>query len=210
MNPRLQVEHTITESILNTDIVKAQLLLAQGAPLNECNFPNSPRDPQSPPSSCSIQLRITSENVQNNWSLSIGKITSFHFPNGNGVRVDTHLVNSHATIVSTDFDSLLAKLVITASTWKDAVRKAQRALDDTKISGVRTNLDMLRTVVAYPDFLDGHFDTQWLERKQEELLYTTERISTWQLTQTTHGTTERSFLSSSIGLGNALFRKGDA
>ena len=85
VNPRLQVEHTITESISMTDIVKAQLLLAQGAPLTQCGLSVAPGSPEVPPSAHSIQLRITAENVQSDWSLSIGKITSFQFPSGNGM-----------------------------------------------------------------------------------------------------------------------------
>src|SRR4051812_18909571 len=93
VNPRLQVEHTITESISTTDIVKTQLLLQQGANFSDI-LPNSlSQDPEVPPGLFSIQLRITAENVHSDWSLSIGKITSFRFPTGNGIRVDTHLLN---------------------------------------------------------------------------------------------------------------------
>jgi pyruvate carboxylase len=170
VNPRLQVEHTITESIAMTDIVKAQLLLSQGAALDECGLPKMIRQPLTlPPAHC-IQLRITAEDVENNWSLSIGKITSFRLPSGNGIRVDTHLVGGHAAIVSTDFDSLIAKLVVTGSSWQDTVRKAERALEDTQITGVKTNISILRAIVAHPDFINGRCDTQWLESKQKELL----------------------------------------
>jgi pyruvate carboxylase len=117
VNPRLQVEHTITESISMTDIVKAQLLLSQGIRLDNCGLPDAKRDPAIVPPAHSIQLRITAENVQSDWTLSIGKITSFQFPTGNGVRVDTHLIASDPTVVSADFDSLLAKVIITASSW---------------------------------------------------------------------------------------------
>jgi len=177
VNPRLQVEHTITESISLTDIVSAQLLLAQGASLNDCGLPSTPRDAKVPPPAHSIQLRITAENVQSDWSLSIGKITSFQFPAGNGVRVDTHLVHGHSTVVSADFDSLIAKLIITASSWPAAVRKARRALSDTHVAGVKTNIDVLRGIVAHTDFLDGRCDTQWLEKKQGELLQSGLKIS---------------------------------
>jgi pyruvate carboxylase len=209
VNPRLQVEHTITESISHTDIVKAQLLLAQGADLQSCGLPIAERDPAIPPPAHSIQLRITAENVQGDWSLSIGKITGFQIPTGNGIRVDTHLVSGHSTVVSADFDSLIAKIIVTASSWEDAVRKAQRALRDTHIAGVKTNIDMLRAIVAHQDFLLDRCDTQWLESKYEELLETSRRIASagkntlrQQFETTTSGP--------SFSATNTLFRKGDA
>ncbi|KAF2181031.1 hypothetical protein K469DRAFT_671629 [Zopfia rhizophila CBS 207.26] len=209
VNPRLQVEHTISESISMTDLVKVQLLLAQGVGINDCGLPNEFRQPESPPPAHSIQLRITSENVQNNWSLSIGKIASFQFPSGNGIRVDTHLISGHPSVVSTDFDSLLAKLIITASTWPDAVRKARRALEDTQISGVKTNLDILRGIVAHQDFIDGKCDTQWLESKQQELLKLGQQIFVSRSSKIPQESTA-SGSGPAITSANTLFRKGDA
>jgi pyruvate carboxylase len=209
VNPRLQVEHTITESISHTDIVKAQLLLAQGADLQSCGLPTAERDPAIPPPAHSIQLRITAENVQGDWSLSIGKITAFQFPTGNGIRVDTHLVSGHSAVVSADFDSLIAKVIVTASSWEDTVRKAQRALRDTHIAGVKTNIDMLIAIVAHQDFLLGKCDTQWLESKHEELLESSRHIVSAgknTLSQQFEATTSRQSFSAT----NTLFRKGDA
>lgn len=208
VNPRLQVEHTITESIALTDIVKAQLLLAQGASLSTCVLPNAIRSPQSPPPAHSIQLRITAENVSSDWSLSIGKITEFRFPSGNGIRVDTHLVSGHPAIVSADFDSLIAKIIVTASSWKDVVKKAQCALEDTSISGVKTNISVLRTIVSHRDFLDGRCDTQWLESHQSSLLEASR-----QLTSSDNRLLENSPSAKypmAVSTTNALFRKGDA
>ncbi|CAO2647546.1 Nn.00g084680.m01.CDS01 [Neocucurbitaria sp. VM-36] len=209
VNPRLQVEHTITESIGMTDIVKAQLLLAQGANLGNCGLPQAERDPELVPPAHSIQLRITSENVESDWSLSIGKITSFRFPTGNGIRVDTHLISGHASVISADFDSLLAKVIVTASSWEDTVRKAQRALDDTQISGVKTNLSVLRAIVTHPDFLKGQCDTQWLESKQQELLQSGQHISSSRRYDLAPDTTSTSS-STAMSNANTLFRKGDA
>jgi pyruvate carboxylase len=191
-----------------TDIVKAQLLLAQGASLDDCGLPHTERNPQKPPPAYSIQLRITSENVQSDWSLSIGKITSFQFPTGNGIRVDTHLINGYPLVVSSDFDSLLAKLIITTSSWKDTVRKAQRALEDTQILGVKTNLDMLRAIVAHPDFLAGECNTQWLESKHHELLSNSQQIA--HLRSSRQPLESASSSAPAISTANTLFRKGDA
>ncbi|KAF3048687.1 hypothetical protein E8E11_005908 [Didymella keratinophila] len=208
VNPRLQVEHTITESISMTDIVKAQLLLAQGASLETCSLPTSARDPKIPPPAHSIQLRITAENVEGDWSLSIGKISNFRFPTGNGIRIDTHLISGHAAVVSADFDSLIAKLIVTASSWQDCVRKAQRALEDTSITGIKTNISALRAIVAHPDFLDGRCDTQWLQRNQTNLLQASNQVTT-PSNPLLRGPAS-STLGTTLSNPNTLFRKGDA
>ena len=170
INPRLQVEHTITESICLVDIVKIQFQLAQGLDFNDTDLANIPQDPKTPPSQRSIQLRITAEDPEKNYSLSIGKIQSFHFPSGNGIRVDTALVHGAPAIVSADFDSVIAKLIITASTWEAVVRKARRAVQDTTVTGIKTNLAMLAAIISHADFMAGACDTQWLEAHHEDLI----------------------------------------
>ncbi|KXT10333.1 hypothetical protein AC579_1032 [Pseudocercospora musae] len=170
INPRLQVEHTITESICSVDIVKAQLRLAQGASFPETGLDTLSQDPLTPPLQHSIQLRVTAEDPEKNYSLSIGKIQSFKFPSGVGTRVDTYLVPNIPTVVTSDFDSVIAKIIITALTWPDTVSKARRALEDTQIKGIQTNLALLRAIVWHPDFENGQCDTQWLESKHKELL----------------------------------------
>lgn len=170
VNPRLQVEHTITESICSVDVVKIQLQLAQGLRLDQTDLADTPQDPLQLPPLRSIQLRVTAEDPEKNYSLSVGKIQSFHFPSGNGVRVDTALVRGIPASVGTNFDSVIAKIIVTARTWDDVVRKAQRAVQDTSISGVKTNLDLLAAILAHPDFLAGNCDTQWLEAHQPDLI----------------------------------------
>ena len=170
INPRLQVEHTITESICQTDIVKIQFQLAQGLSFDDTDLAKISQDPKTPPTQRSIQLRITAEDPEKKYSLSIGKIQSFHFPSGNGIRVDTALVHGAPAIVGTDFDSVIAKLIITASTWDAAVRKARRALQDTTITGIKTNLAMLTAIISHADFMAGACDTQWLEARHEDLI----------------------------------------
>ncbi|KAF1966586.1 hypothetical protein BU23DRAFT_593114 [Bimuria novae-zelandiae CBS 107.79] len=206
INPRLQVEHTITEAITSTDIVRIQLLLAQGTPLSDCGLSNVVPGALTPPPVHSIQLRITAEDPINNWTLSIGKITGFGFPSGNGMRVDTHLSHAQPTIVSADFDSLIAKLVITASSWEACVKKAQRALKDTRIQGVKTNIGVLRAIVGHPDLLQGGCDTQWLEREQEQLLTLSKDASA----KPSHFLEAAKTSSLPALATNALFRKGDA
>jgi len=189
-----------------------QLRLAQGASLAEAGLDHLLTDPLKPPKQHSIQLRITAEDPEKNWSLSVGKIQSFHFPSGNGVRVDTALAHGSPAGVSADFDSVIAKLIVTATTWEDATAKARRALEDVSIIGVKTNVPMLRAIVSHPDFRAGVCDTQWLESSQEELLQMSKRIVS-QRQDPHHGLSPTPFGSSTLSTASvqsALLRKGDA
>lgn len=124
--------------------------------------------------------------------------------------MDTNLINGHQAIIGSDFDSLLAKLIITAPTWEEVVRKSKRALEDTKFIGVKTNLDILRGVVTHPDFANGDCDTTWLEKNQKALLENGERLSRSSSDSTLLDS--ESTLSSTVGGATTapLFRKGDA
>lgn len=210
VNPRLQVEHTITESIApGLDLVKLQLLLAQGAPLSSlspllCSDPDAP-----PPKLYSVQLRITAEDVGNDWSLSVGRVNSFRFPGGNGVRVDTHLLSGQTAVVGTDFDSLIAKVIVTASSWENVVRKARRAVGDSCVEGVKTSLDVLRGIVASEAFARQACDTRWLEGNLPQVLEHGKKISS-QLSQSTTSFTPSAATNSVAVASNVLFRKGDA
>ncbi|RMZ81160.1 hypothetical protein DV737_g2693, partial [Chaetothyriales sp. CBS 132003] len=179
INPRLQVEHTVSESITGVDLVKEQLLVAQG----QKNWEDDLRlgewwEADTPPSgaaaAASIQLRVCAEDPTNNFSLSIGKVTDVRFPSGNGVRVDSHL--SHGGSVGTDFDNLMAKIIVTASSWDAVVVKARRALEETSITGVKTNLNLLRAIVADSHFASGLADTTWLESRVTDLIEQGEQL----------------------------------
>jgi acetyl/propionyl-CoA carboxylase alpha subunit len=191
---------------MGIDLVKIQLLLAQGHSLS-C-LPNLPEDPETPPPIRSLQLRVTAEDVSNDWSLTVGKINSFRFPTGNGIRVDTHLVPSQSAVIGADFDSLLAKIIITAPTWNDIVPKAKRALADTRIDGVKTSLDILRGIVESLDFANQACDTQWLETNLGRVLKSGIEIST----KSSSGidVLVTSGPSAVAAASNVLFRKGDA
>ncbi|RMZ88188.1 hypothetical protein DV736_g4576, partial [Chaetothyriales sp. CBS 134916] len=179
INPRLQVEHTVSECITAVDLVKEQLLIAQG----QKNWEDDLRlgewwEADTPPSgaaaAASIQLRLCAEDPTNNFSLSIGKVTDVRFPSGNGIRVDSHL--SHGGSVGTEFDNLMAKIIVTASTWDAAVVKARRALEETSITGVKTNLNLLRAIVADSHFASGLADTTWLESRVADLIEQGEQL----------------------------------
>ncbi|KAL4806099.1 hypothetical protein BDV18DRAFT_122263 [Aspergillus unguis] len=161
INPRIQVEHTITEAITGVDLVQAQLLVAQGQSLAQLGLDTCPQ-----PRGYSIQLRLCAEDPLAKFALSVGKVTEFSAPTGNGVRVDTHvdMTGISPVVVGTNFDNMLAKIIVTGSlSWQATVLKARRVLADTRISGVKTNLVLLRGILAQEDFLRGKIDTQWLE-----------------------------------------------
>jgi pyruvate carboxylase len=204
------VEHVITESVaMGLDLVKIQLLLAQGHLLSSLSLSNLPEDPETPPPIHSLQLRVTAEDASNDWSLSVGKIDSFRLPAGNGVRVDTHLIPSQPSVIGTYFDSLIAKIIITAPSWEDVVMKAKRALADTYVDGVKTNLDVLRGIVASEAFAEQACDTQWLEIQLGSVLESGKKITA--ATTNTRNCFPAAPKSNSVAAAsNILFRKGDA
>lgn len=207
VNPRLQVEHTITESLCpGMDLVKLQLQIATGQSLDKL-LSHIPRDPRTPPPLNSIQLRVSSEDATANWSLSVGKIQSFTLPAGNGIRVDTHVVPG--LVVKTDFDSLLAKVIVTTSGWGELVAKAQRALEDTSIEGVKTTLDALRGILAHPDFVAQQCDTQWLEKSLPQVLEAGSAL-TAAIPKPAASSTTSAAAGFSAAASGVPFRKGDA
>lgn len=209
----MQVEHTVTESVALVDLVHIQLRIAQGATIHEAGLPASTPANSAPPLLHSLQLRLTAEDVSKDWALSIGKIQSFHFPTGNGIRVDTHLVQGVPAIISSDYDSLVAKIIVTASTWTEVLRKARRALEDTRIVGTETNLHMLKAIISHNDYASGRCDTSWLERNQAALLKSAKQSSQeqQQASSTLFTSKPTATVAAISSLGSATtFRKGDA
>lgn len=208
INPRLQVEHTITEAITGVDLVQTQLQLSQGRSLAQIGLGTST---QSSASGHSIQLRLCAEDPRKGFSLSMGKITDFTVPSGHGVRVDTHvdMTGASPVVVGAQFDNLLAKIIVTASSWEATVLKARRVLADTRVSGVQTNLDLLRGITAQEEFMMGRFDTQWLERSLGGALHHGETISQ-SIRDKTPGPSTRPSAVPSVPASNLLFRRGDA
>lgn len=212
INPRLQVEHTISEQIASADLVRTQLLIAQGLqdPEDASRRLGEWWEAETPPLACSIQLRLCAEDPKNNFALSIGKITDIQLPTGNGVRVDSHL--SRGGAIGSDYDNLMAKIIVTAGTWPDAISKAQRALADTKVVGVKTNLNLLRAILADGVFQAGNADTKWLETNMERLVNSGNQIgdavevASSALPELIFGATASSNMMSSA----TLFRKGEA
>jgi acetyl/propionyl-CoA carboxylase alpha subunit len=161
INPRLQVEHTVTETIASTDLVYLQLQIANGRSIKDLGL-DIPAADANFPGAVAMQLRVTAEDSRNNFALSVGRINHVTLPRGNGVRVDTHI--EPGTVVSADFDSLLAKVIVYGLDYTMAIRKGLRALSDLSIEGVTTNLDLLNGILLSDAFRAGECDTQWLEK----------------------------------------------
>ena len=210
INPRLQVEHTISECISGVDLVREQLLIAQGRQNKEDLRVGEWWEADKPPAATSIQLRLCAEDPNNNFSLSIGKVSDMRLPSGNGIRVDTHL--SRGGTVGSDFDNLMAKIIVTASTFEDAIVKCRRALAETEVTGVNTNLNLLRAIVGDKEFSSGHATTNWLESRMQGLVEAGEQIGK-QIEDATADLPQLSLSSattSGMGASSTTFRKGDA
>ncbi|MEU6388330.1 carboxyl transferase domain-containing protein [Streptomyces sp. NPDC046939] len=151
-NPRLQVEHTVTEQVTGVDLVAAQLRIAAGERLADLGLAGEPPAPRG----FAVQVRVSAE--------SAGRITRFDVPTGPGVRVDT--AARTGTEVGTRYDPLLAKVVTHAAdgTFEAACARARRALDEFGVEGVRTSLPLLRAVLDHPGLTGGGFDTGFVER----------------------------------------------
>ena len=178
----------------------------------EAGLNDLPSDPMQPPKMHSIQLRITAEDPEKNYSLSIGKIQSFHFPSGQGIRIDTALNGETQAVVSSDFDSVIAKLIVTAKSWPQVVNKARRAIEDVSVVGINTNISLLRAIMQHQDFRAGACDTQWLEAKHQELLDSSRKLS-GNHHDPFHGVVSSQTSgskTSSVSSAAPLFRKDDA
>jgi len=164
-NPRLQVEHPITEQVFGVDLVKAQLAVAGGARVAETSFGSAAQG-------YAIELRVNLESMdeQGRVTPAGGSITAYEPPSGPGVRVDGAGYAGYAP--SPSFDSLLAKLIVhsTSSDFAAAINKARRALSEFRIEGVATNLELLERIVSDPRFASGQIDTTFIERHAAELL----------------------------------------
>nr|WP_110961723.1 carboxyl transferase domain-containing protein [Acidovorax sp. ST3] len=175
-NPRLQVEHTITEEVTGVDLVQAQIALAAGRRLRDIGL-----DPAAPPTvlGFAIQWRINAETLdaQGNATPGSGTLRRFDLPAGPGVRVDTH--GAAGATPSPHYDTLLAKLIVHTRSprFADALRRSQRALAECRIEGVATNLALLQALAARQEMESQQVHTRWLESVLPELLAATKDIA---------------------------------
>ena len=156
MNTRIQVEHPITEERTGIDIVKEQIRIAAGEPLRlkqkDIKFKGH----------C-IECRINAENPSKNFRPCPGKITGLILPGGNGIRIDTFVYAGYT--IPPNYDSMIAKIIAFGKTRNEAISKMKRALEETVIEGVDTNIDFLFKIIKNPNFIRGKFDTSFIERE---------------------------------------------
>ena len=152
MNTRIQVEHPITEEVINYDLIREQILVAAGIPISGRNYT---------PKLHSIECRINAEDPYNDFRPSPGKVTSFHAPGGHGVRLDTHVYSGF--MIPPNYDSMIAKLIVTAQTREEAINKMKRALDEFIVEGVKTTVPFHRQLMDHPDYIAGNYTTKFME-----------------------------------------------
>ncbi len=152
MNTRIQVEHTVTEEVIDYDLIREQIKIAMGEPISGINYF---------PTMHAIECRINAEDIYNGFRPSAGKITSFHSPKGHGVRVDTHVYSGYT--IPPFYDSMIAKLICRARTREDCINKMRRALDEFVVEGVKTTVPFHQQLMQDENFIKGNFTTKYLE-----------------------------------------------
>ena len=152
MNTRIQVEHPITEQVIDYDLIREQILVAAGVPISGKNYL---------PQLHSIECRINAEDPYNDYRPSPGKITVLHAPGGHGVRLDTHVYAGYT--IPPNYDSMIAKLITTAQTREEAINKMKRALDEFYIEGIKTTIPFHRQLMEEPDYVAGNYTTKFME-----------------------------------------------
>ncbi len=151
MNTRIQVEHPVTEEVINYDLIKEQILVAAGVPISGKNYF---------PERCAIECRINAEDPYNDFRPSPGKILNLHKPGGHGVRVDTHVYAGYT--IPPNYDSMIAKLIVVARTREEAIVKMRRALDEFIIEGIHTTIPLHMQLMNDKNFIEGNFTTAFM------------------------------------------------
>ena len=152
MNTRIQVEHPITEEVVDYDLIREQIKVAAGIPISGKNYT---------PQLHAIECRINAEDPHNDFRPSPGKITNFHAPGGHGVRIDTHVYANYK--IPPNYDSMIAKLITVAQTRDEAIRKMQRALDEFVIDGIKTTIPFHKKLMKNENFINGNYTTKFLD-----------------------------------------------
>ena len=152
MNTRIQVEHPITEQVIDFDLIREQILVASGVRISGKNYI---------PKLHSIECRINAEDPYDNFRPSPGKISTLHFPGGHGIRLDTHVYSGYT--IPPHYDSMIAKLISTAQTREEAISKMKRALDEFIIEGIKTTIPFHSKLMQHPDYISGNYTTKFME-----------------------------------------------
>ena len=169
VNPRIQVEHTVTEMVTGIDLVRSQILVAQGCRLSEAPLSLPPQD-QVPLNGFALQCRITTEDPTQNFTPDYGKMHTYRSPGGFGIRLDGGSAYGGA-IITPFYDSLLVKVTAAGRDFPQACHRMDRALREFRIRGVKTNIPFLENVVNHPDFQSGQVTTSFLDQNQELFTY---------------------------------------
>ena len=152
MNTRIQVEHPITEEVTDYDLIREQIKIASGTSISGRNHE---------PKQFAIECRINAEDPYNNFRPSPGKISAFHAPGGHGVRIDTHVYAGYT--IPSHYDSMIAKLIVTGRTRKQAIERMKRALDEFIIEGINTTIPFHRQLMDHPEYVSGNYTTKFME-----------------------------------------------
>ena len=165
MNPRIQVEHTVTEMVTGVDIVRSQILIAAGYPLSHPEIGLN-RQEDVHVDGYAIQCRVTTEDPTNNFAPDNGKITAYSSSGGFGVRLDGGNADV-GTVISPYYDSLLVKVTSWDHNFPAACRKAARAINEVRVRGVKTNIPFVTNILAHPDFVAGRCHTKFIDETPE-------------------------------------------
>jgi len=152
MNTRIQVEHPITEQVIDYDLIREQIMVAAGIPISGKNYL---------PQLHAIECRINAEDPYNDFRPSPGKITTLHMPGGHGVRLDTHVYSGYT--IPPNYDSMIAKLITTAQSREEAISKMRRALDEFVIEGIKTTIPFHRQLMDDPRYIAGNYTTAFMD-----------------------------------------------
>ena len=152
MNTRIQVEHCVTEEVINFDLIKEQIKIAAGIPISGKNYT---------PTMHAIECRINAEDPYNDFRPSPGKITVLHTPGGHGVRIDSHIYAGYN--IPPFYDSMIAKIIAVAQTREEAIQTMERALSEYVIEGVKTTIPFHQQLMQNEDFRNGNFTTKFME-----------------------------------------------
>ena len=169
VNPRVQVEHTVTETVVGIDIVQSQILIAQGFRLHEPPL-SLPEQKDVNVRGFALQCRITTEDPESQFAPDYGRITTYRSPAGLGIRLDGATAYA-GSVINPYYDSLLVKMTAWHNTLDGACHRADRALREFRIRGVKTNIPFLLNVVNHPAFQSGEVTTSFLDRHSELFAY---------------------------------------
>jgi pyruvate carboxylase subunit A len=164
MNTRLQVEHTVTETITGIDIVQEQIRIADGQELQY-------KQDEVKYRGFAMEFRINAEDPKNDFLPSFGKITRYYAPGGPGVRMDAAIYSGY--VIPPYYDSMCAKLTVWALDWDSVIERGRRALNDMLVYGVKTTIPYYQEILKHPDFRSGEFDTSFVESHPELNNYAT-------------------------------------